>query len=797
MFPLRGKHFKFSIHLINPDEGHAAVRRLPGWTGSRTAEAVGLAAAQMPAEGRAGPRRAYNVNVSTSIAWFAGWPLRASAWTAGQAPAVSGRTYWTSNRPATFAPARTAPDWTFEATLAPSPDTVRGDFLSNGCYLVWGRASQEEEAHFFVDPSGRLLGVIPFSTPLCLCGRPIDVSAGGEHVVQTEAESVALLWKVTTDALWLSLAGAVTEAQALALAEEGLQQNAVELCQAERRKRTGLPLPGAEGSPSRILLRQAAEIAIGRVRSPVEPFPYRWYAGGDDATPHLSVNASLSIVAAWCGLDASVATEHLSSVLSCVGEDGSIPACLEPEPVNAPFYAPWPVLLQATRTLWERTKDREFLVQAIPVLHRHLDWLLTHYGQLSPQVYCWNAAEEALVPEAFDQGLATVDLSVLLLNEIEALRVLCAVSGMPAVNTSFIDQAYARLQGSLGSFFWDPQARSFKDRYMGGAHIARMTFSAVMPLLWPGLEAKYHSPTLQHLLNPAEFRDEVGAPLWLAWEEDLEPPPIRAIHQSLLLEGLARTSFSRFAGELAEEALEALAHAYQPARGLPEDLKRLLEDEGSAGVRPGPAEWDAGAALHALVLHGHATHEHVPPVAVSPVLSWLERHRWTLTLGGVAAMTLVIGAIAWAFVHKRTMSPVDFNAVVGLAQKQYDAGQYEEAIRTYEELKKSSAGAPAMDSIEFKIANIYLKQGQFAEAEVRYRQLLERGYESPNLRINLALAVYRQGRLTEAGRLYREIVDRADEADPELVQRAEKALALIETGGAKPFRAAETNGGGK
>ncbi len=71
--------------------------------------------------------------------------------------------------------------------------------------------------------------------------------------------------------------------------------------------------------------------------------------------------------------------------------------------------------------------------------------------------------------------------------------------------------------------------------------------------------------------------------------------------------------------------------------------------------------------------------------------------------------------------------------------------------------------------------------GEPAEAERVYRELLADTSGAPNVRLNLALAVWRQGRREEALRLYREFAeDPAMAAVPGLAERARLAADLAE-----------------
>ena len=69
---------------------------------------------------------------------------------------------------------------------------------------------------------------------------------------------------------------------------------------------------------------------------------------------------------------------------------------------------------------------------------------------------------------------------------------------------------------------------------------------------------------------------------------------------------------------------------------------------------------------------------------------------------------------------------------------------------------------------------------QYEDAEAAYRDVLARAPDTPNARLNLALAVLKQGRREEALALYRAFAaDSGSMAHPELAARARLAAALI------------------
>src|SRR5205823_3548740 len=73
----------------------------------------------------------------------------------------------------------------------------------------------------------------------------------------------------------------------------------------------------------------------------------------------------------------------------------------------------------------------------------------------------------------------------------------------------------------------------------------------------------------------------------------------------------------------------------------------------------------------------------------------------------------------------------------------------------------------AVDSIESRLqqADAHRRRGEWAQAELRFREILERDERRLDARSNLGLALYRQQRLPEAEKEYRGVL-RRDARDP-------------------------------
>ncbi len=155
---------------------------------------------------------------------------------------------------------------------------------------------------------------------------------------------------------------------------------------------------------------------------------------------------------------------------------------------------------------------------------------------------------------------------------------------------------------------------------------------------------------------------------------------------------------------------------------------------------------------------------------------WLDAHgrEWTRGLL-TAGILLLAGLLSWGIFHREGVRSEDAADLERRARQASAEGDYQRAAVLYGQ----AAQRGRETYYQYRQAGEWMRLGQADTAEAAYRKILVQEPESPNVQLNLALAVYRQGRREEALALYRAFVDR-NKACPELAARAQLASELIE-----------------
>ena len=293
------------------------------------------------------------------------------------------------------------------------------------------------------------------------------------------------------------------------------------------------------------MLSLALESMIGNLRAPVGKVPFRWTSSPGQEGELFRLNEIFGMVSAWVHIDPDVAADLMKATLSCQKTDGFVPATFDPLRQSSGTQAAWPLLVQASELVWNETKDLDFIQFIVPKLHRYIIRSLKHFDPNRDGIHCWQSANEAFIPETFDRRLASADISTLLLCEIEAYQRLALHHPSYSIDQTDLEEELSRLKENLLHVLWDTETSSFRDRYIGGRRITRLTLSCFTPLLWPNLPTTQADSIRQLITAPRGYTTEIGIPLWQKWESDAEIPPVPATHQFLFFRSITSSRDNR------------------------------------------------------------------------------------------------------------------------------------------------------------------------------------------------------------------------------------------------------------
>lgn len=390
---------------------------------------------------------------------------------------------------------------------------------------------------------------------------------------------------------------------------------------------------------------------------------------------------------------------------------------------------PCPVACQwAERVIQALPGGEALRVRLLPKLARYLEGAFDRYDTGGSALPLWPSAEEALFPAEYAPGRFTVDLAVLLWNEADAFCRLAEDREEEYARTLDMAEGEQReLDVWLKESFWNPEASAFH-RMEDGRTVPDLSPCGFLPLAWGG-----------RTLDMSEGLRARAA----CWEASAWPARARILFLALLLKTPHNTV-----------------------------VARLLRDGLPSGATP--AETAAWAMLSGNAETARAAYLREIPAAAR----WLDAHgrRMAQAAAGLAGILLLM-LLARGVVHRERPPAADLADIERQARLASGEGHHDRAAVLYG--RAARLGRPTY--FRYRQAGEWMRMGEPAEAERVYRELLADTPGSPNVRLNLALAVWRQGRREEALRLYREFAeDPAMAAVPGLAERARLAADLAE-----------------
>lgn len=675
-----------------------------------------------------------------------------------------------------MAPLNFPAPWSFHAALPEHMGLPAVVLLANGYRLSFPQQAQKGACTCLLIEPGIMIGQSTLNISPALFSAEFDVQkCGDSEWIDLPGHYVLLVKTQGASGTRFCLAvGPGNHTDAIAAAEGWMGEDVDARFDVEAARRAAFWNECPVAQPFRPHLSYAVESLISRVRPPCGAFPFRWSTADRMDEMILDANQTLALALAWRCIDPLVAEDMVCSALSCQAEDGLIPARISADGTVLSPAPAWPLLAQSAVAAWSERRNPEFLQYVLPRLYRYLAGIVSHTDPATCGIHCWQSSGESLVPETFDTGLASSDLTAFLICEIEAFFHLCDAAPQFTFDRAALQTEHDRLTKYLVESLWDSEAKTFRSRYENGTPIERISIASILPLLWSDLPARYEEPLLRQLNSHAQFHTKYGAPLWLKWEDETELPPVPTAHQILLVEALRRSGARQELEEFLRTLSERLAHQFNSHGYLPDDLRP--SSSAKDPVRTALKTQRATSSALAIVLADTIDEHTGPTAATSKRLRWLNHHRTAVVGTAVAVLVLAVCAVTMALITRKTLPASSAEALAGLAHRQYADGNYDQAISIYQKLWK---GTRESTTVELLMGNTYFREGNFQAAETCYRNVRQKNPHSPAALYNLGVALFRQNRMKEAAACYEDFVRQFGALHPELANRARMALDLI------------------
>ena len=164
--------------------------------------------------------------------------------------------------------------------------------------------------------------------------------------------------------------------------------------------------------------------------------------------------------------------------------------------------------------------------------------------------------------------------------------------------------------------------------------------------------------------------------------------------------------------------------------------------------------------------------------AIPPTARWLDAHGRALMRGALACgAALLLVLLGRGMFQRENRETGNLGEMERRARIAAEEGEHARAAALYGKAARRGNAA----YFRYRQGGEWMRLEQYADAEAAYRDVLAREPETPNARLNLALAVLKQGRREEALQLYRAFAENpGTSAPPELAARARLASELLE-----------------
>jgi tetratricopeptide (TPR) repeat protein len=664
-----------------------------------------------------------------------------------------------------IAPHLDSPEW---ALQIPIPQNSRINLLFNGFCGYFNKQKHHCAAEIVIPEPGVLWGRFDnIPAPVLISDKPLEETGGFQWL---EADSVPALL-VIRDGVFCLVTKVRIQTDAVQLAEKYLEDNLDAYLQQELECRDGATKLFEHMAHHDSLAVISAETMMRSIRPGEGDISTRWSQSMEEGTPHLNTNELHILALAWRHLDIETAEELVLGALKLQGASGAIPVAYTPHETFSVLEAPKPLFAKTVEKIWEIRKEPSFLVEAIPLLRRHLQWLLHHFDPKRRGLHCWQNSNELFNPETYESERATVDLTALLLTEVEALNRLQKQCPDHAKVKPYFPDEYDTLEHNLQTQFWNENTARYSNAYLRGNLTESHGFQTLVPLLWNRLPGRQRNLIVEHLQESDSLPGGVAI---LSWRKTmLDESEVPLLQQQLLLEILKTTN---------------------PQGTLIKDFTRL--------VLQSFVEW------HTLVTEEYDTVQ-LDPASAAYIINLMETHHYRYrSKGRIAGLivkrarktraswfdlaVVVVTIFAVLSVHtfyKLLKQPMPY---VALEAQMSSAYANKNAAETLESCKLIIEHYPDQAAMAYLLAgNILLIRGEPEKAATFLAEVRKEYPDSPGPMIALGLAYQLQGRFKEANENYIEFSYIFEEIFPELINEIQRFRYLMEEGFRTPPEWAE------
>ena len=655
-----------------------------------------------------------------------------------------------------IAPNTESPEWSIQI---PVPQNCRINLLFNGFCGYLNRKRRTFSAEVIVPEPGILWGRFSNVPAPALLSEEPSVETEGFQWLESDT-SPALL--AIRDGIFCLVTKARIFDDAVQQAEAYLEKDFEAALSGELERRVGATKLFEQMDHHDSLAVIGTECMMRALRPPEGAIPGIWSQSPATDRPQTNTNELYALALAWRHIDIGTAEDLVRSTLKRQTSSGAIPVAFSPHETFSVLEAPKPLIAKTAEKVWLVRKDAQFLADIVPPLRRHLQWLLHHFDPKRRGLHCWQNSSEPLVPEIYESDLATADLAILLLTEIEALNRLRQASPACANQPPYFEKERELLEFNLNTQFWDEEAAQFSNAIARGRVVQMKGFPAFVPLLWKKLPRQQKEPVLERIRESGKLPGGLSV---LSWRKSaLDDHSFPLLQQLLVLETLKTADPN---GTLLRD------FARVTLQGFVEWHTLSIEEHGTLEIDPVTAAY----IMNLQGTHNYRYH------AQGRVSGWLfkvvrkTRSDW-FDLAVVAVALIGIFGVHTLYEQLHRPPPLaELEMRMHSAYANQDRAQVfansAQIIRHYPE---QAAEARLMNG------NLLMLQGEYEQAAALFANIRKEHPDSPAAMVSLGLAYQLQGRFPEADANFEEFTYLFDEIFPELVAEIQRCRYLMQEG---------------
>jgi len=652
-------------------------------------------------------------------------------------------------------------EWALQLIDPAAPCTTR--LFSNGFSISARRHPEQNRVDALVIEPGTLLGTVSGLPMPQLSTKAETKENNGSVWAQSGHRTVLLLQQ---DRRFALVCGEFTPERAQIKAEAALEENLDARIQSETEERKNVSRLFSVNPRHNPPVALAAETLEARLRDRTPALHGLWSMADGFATETFSLNELYPLVRAWSLIDPPVALELAQTALTLQQSNGGFPSWVEAGGLTSPV-APWPFIAQSFELAWQSSRDPALLKKHLPGLRKYAQWAVRRFDPHRDLIPAWQSEQEIFVPESFERGKATPELTVLLIAEIEAVLRLCEENENGGTATESLAEEHDQLVKTLNTIFWNPVGKAFSNVWKDGHYLHQPSFGSFTPLFWRGLDKEKQTALVEDFEETHGFPGHHQPASWKQEEID-DTAHLPAIHQVIAFEALRNVGGT------------ALMLFVRRAR---EGFSAWFERESieaARGATAGTPAYALGPVTAALILTVQEEFEREAaevPSAGQQILKWAHRlkiRKTDIRIAGVVLLSILIVHLAYTIPHNR-----DADARVAEAALNYQQGRYTDAMRICRRYPNSALARLLQ-------ANMLMLAERPDQAETLYRQALTQETESPSALLGLALALQMNGNFKQAEKRYADFIDIHETGQPQAAQLADEFMQLSREKFSKP-----------